>query len=316
MPRAAAALRTVVCVAVTMLAALGASSCSRERGRSTPPVIAQSADFASVESQLPERVRGMWVWGTKTRLGKPSGVSSLLESCASAHVNEVYLSVNGGVLDEPRLPALMTQLRDAGIRVEALMGDAPWYQPSERPKMTALIDAVGAFNQRNPGGFGGIHLDIEPHQLPENRVSHAFLAPLADTLREARAQAAALGMTTSADLPRFAFEEEGALFGQVVARPFVMLYELRDRRSPWLVTTSRGIIDQGYAGISADVRGRMVVGLRVEDYPADLDSMFVALDGAHGQHARYGGWAIHDEAKYRERAKRLESAREAAATCP
>lgn len=314
MPRAPTALRNVVCVLVSMLAGLGASSCSRERP--TQRVIAQSVDFASVESELPDRVRGMWVWGTKTRLGKPNGTSSLLESCASAHVNEVYLSVNGGVLDDPRMPALMTQLRDAGIRVEALMGDAPWYQPAERPKMAALIDSVGAFNKRNHAGFGSIHLDIEPHQLPENRVSHAFLVPLADTLREARAQAAALGMATSADLPRFAFEEEGALFGQVVARPFVMLYELRDRRAPWLVTTSRGVIEQGYAGISAEVRGRMVIGLRVEDYPADLDSMAVALDVAHDQHARYGGWAIHDEAKYRARARRFESAREAPASCP
>jgi hypothetical protein len=228
----------------------------------------------------------------------------------------VYLSVNGGVLDDPRLPALMAQLRDAGIRVEALMGEADWYLRERRAPMKARIDAVGAFNGRSAAGFAAIHLDVEPHQLLENRTSHAFLVPLADMLREARMQAAALGMATSADLPRFAFEEQGALFAQAVVRPFVMLYELRDRRSPWLVAASRGVLEQSYAGLPESVRGRVVIGLRVEDYPSDLDSMFVALDRAHDADPRYGGWAIHDEAKYRARAKRLASAREGPASCP
>lgn len=305
--------------ALAVLAALAVSlsfvSCSREQ-----PIpkrrIAHTTELVSIEGELPGPARGMWVWGTRTRLAEPNGAQALLSSAASARLNEVYLSVNGGVLDDPKLPALLEQLRDAGLRVEALMGEADWYQPDRRAQMLARIDAVGGFNRRSTVRFAAIHLDVEPHQLPENRTSHAFLVPLAEALSEARMRAAALGMATSADLPRFAFEEEGALFGRAVARPFVMLYELRDRRSPWLVGASRSVIDQSYAGLPADVRGQLVVGLRVEDYPSDLDSMAAALDTAHAGDPRYGGWAVHDEAKYRMRARRIESAREAPATCP
>jgi hypothetical protein len=111
-------------------------------------------------------------------------------------------------------------------------------------------------------------------------------------------------MSTSADLPRFALEEAGPSFAKAVPRLFVMLYELPQKSAPWLALASGGVIEQTYAGLTPAQRGRLVVSLRVEDYAGDLGTMVSALDDANGGSTRYGGWAIHDEAKYRALARR------------
>jgi hypothetical protein len=244
----------------------------------------------------------MWVWSTKARLGDPSGTETLLRSCRRAGLNEVYLSVNNGALDDPRMPELVGALRGAGIRVEALMGDAVWYQAEHRAPMLALIEAVAAYDARNPGArIAGIHLDIEPHQLPDNRGKHGFLPALAETVAEATELARRHGLSTSVDLPRFALDEEGPRFARTGARPFIMLYQLREKTPAWLVRQSGSVLDHTYAGLGAELASRTVVGLRVEDYPADLETMLEALGDAHRSRPRYGGWAVHDEAKYRAR---------------
>ncbi|WP_146652159.1 hypothetical protein [Labilithrix luteola] len=261
--------------------------------------MAQTAASATPMSE-PRHARGMWVWGTSTRVQHDDALPALLETCRMLRLTEVYLSING-VLDDPRLPAFVEGLRAAGIRVEALMGEARWYQAAERPAMFAKIDAVATFNAKHPPGFSAVHLDVEPHQLKENEASHAFLPELAFALTEARLRAASFGLGTSADLPRFALDEDGPAFASAVPRIFVMLYQLRDRSSSWLVRASRSVLEHAFSGVPSDEPGELVVALRVEDYPETLETMLDALDGAHGASLRYGGWAVHDEAKYRAR---------------
>jgi len=220
-------------------------------------------------------------------------------------VNEVYLSVGGGALEDPRLPSLVRRLYEAGLRVEALMGEADWYREDRRHEMLSMIDGVALLNAQTGGKVAAIHLDIEPHQLPENKGERRWLFELVDTLRIAREHAGAYGMSTSADLPRFAFDEQGPLFAAAVQRPFVMLYELRESSVAWLARQSAAVIDDTYLGAPNGRRGRMVVAVRVEDYGEDTDAMAKSLDGAHARNGRYGGWAIHDEAKFRHvRARR------------
>lgn len=292
-------------IALTAAAAL-AYGCTRARPakESAPPPVAQTAETLrkSDPDEVPSAARGMWVWSTKNRLADPAGTMTLLDSCRRAGLNEVYLSVNNGVLDDPRMVELVTALRAAHIRVEALMGDAVWYQPEQRAPMVALIESVIAYDARNPGArIAGIHLDIEPHQLPDNRGRHAFLPALAETVAQATELAARHGLSTSVDLPRFALDEEGPRFARTGARPFVMLYQLREKTPAWLVKQSGSVVDHTYAGVDDALASRLVVGLRIEDYPVELETMLGALDGAHGSRARYGGWAVHDEAKYRAR---------------
>jgi hypothetical protein len=269
------------------------------------PPAKESVERRDAQSQpvgAPLGARGMWVWKTRARLPDPAFKTSLLETCQKAKLNEIYLSVSTGVLEDPRLPELMTALRGQGVRVEALMGEAVWYKRDKRGAMHSMIEAVAAYNDAHRADpFAGVHLDIEPHQLAENRGGHTFLPDLAETLKEASDTARKRNLGLSADLPRFALEEQGPAFARAVARPFVMLYELRDRSSERLVSVSANVVERVYAGLGPEVSGVLVVGLSADDYPADLEAMLAALDAAHAKGARYGGWAIHDEAKYRAR---------------
>ncbi|MBX3200832.1 MAG: hypothetical protein KF894_22025 [Labilithrix sp.] len=248
---------------------------------------------------VPESARGMWVWGTKRRLDAPDGASSLLDTIRLAELTEVYVSLSQDVLDDPRLPPLLDAIAARGVRIEALTGEATWSRRDKLPAVLAVVDAVAAYNAGHTTRFAGLHFDIEPHQLPENRNNHAFVPALAATLRAARERAAKVGLTVSADLPRFALEEHGPLFAEAVQRPFVMLYELRDRSPEALARQSRRVLDNTYRGVSPTLRGRLVVGVRMEDYPSNVDEVVHALDSAHIGDVRYGGSAVHDEAKYR-----------------
>lgn len=239
------------------------------------------------------------MWSTTRRLADLDAAQKILATCARTNVNEVYLSVGNGALRHPRFGALVKALYDAGIRVEALMGEAHWYRPDARHEMLAVIDEVAVTNAQIGGKIAGIHLDIEPHQLPENRASHAFLPDLAETLRIARDAAASAGLSTSADLPRFALDEAPALFASASQRLFVMLYQLRDASPAWLARQSGAVLSSTYASTTPSLKGRLVVALRVEDYAGGTRAMAEGLKDVHAGNSRYGGWAIHDEAKLR-----------------
>ncbi len=144
---------------------------------------------------------------------------------------------------------------------------------------------------------------IEWHS-PTNISAHIAIGPCSDaaaiiTKKAAKAKAASAGMSTSADLPRFALDEHGPLFARAVQRPFVMLYQLRERSADWLALQSAAVIEDTYLGMHPELRGRLVVALRVEDYGRDTTPMAYGLEDAHGGNRRYGGFAIHDEAKLR-----------------
>jgi hypothetical protein len=251
------------------------------------------------DAEIPNDARGIWVWGTTKRLDDPRAAEIILETCRESRLNEVYLSVGNGAMRHPRFPELVKTLYDAGIRVEALMGEAAWYQAEHRHEMLAVVDEVIALNARHGGKIAAIHLDIEPHQIPANRGDHSWLPALAEALQMVKAKAASAGMSTSADLPRFALDEQGPLFARAVQRPFVMLYQLRERSADWLALQSAAVIEDTYLGMHPELHGRLVVALRVEDYGRDTTPMAYGLEDAHGGNQRYGGFAIHDEAKLR-----------------
>lgn len=280
------------------------------RDRQTPsvapppltPVCARESTLQTTD--VGAGAHGMWVWGTSGRLDDPNAAAVLLETSAKVGLTELYLSVNDAVLGDPRLPELVGALGRAGLRVEALMGDATWSEPAHLKEMLAHVDAVGAYNAAHAPGFAAVHLDIEPHQLPTNKADHAFLPALSTALATATERAERFCMSTSADLPRFALEEAGPSFATAVPRLFVMLYELPQKTAPRLTLESATIMERTYEGLTREQRGRVVVSLRVEDYADELGTMVSALDDVHEGTSRYGGWAIHDEAKYRALTRR------------
>ncbi len=75
----------------------------------------------------------------------------------------------------------MATARQQGRPVELLLGDAGWLKPGGGDALLKVITAVVAY------GFDGIHLDLEPDQLPEGKTARApLLEALAARVREVR----------------------------------------------------------------------------------------------------------------------------------
>jgi hypothetical protein len=292
---------------LAVLVALGsASACERhdirpmEAHRSgAPRTVDASANRRQAPTAEPSVAHGLWVWRTQYHLDQEG---ALLATCKAASVTEVYLAVTAGLLGDPRLPPLVLSLRRAGLRVEALLGEASWYDISGRPRMLRMLDAVAAYDDRvsTASRFQAVHLDIEPHQLPENKGRREWLPTLAETLQIARERTVRSDLSLSADVPRFAItdasEETRAAFAAAVPRLFLMLYELRDRRPEAEVNAAAETAQRAYAHAA----GTMVIGVSVEDF-AELGPVLGALDAARPGGLHYGGWAIHDERRLAER---------------
>jgi hypothetical protein len=263
---------------------------------STPAApAAPAATTAAIAS-----THGMWVWRTLFHLN--AGASSpLVATAKTAGVTEVYLAVDKKIMADKRLPAFIATLQKAGLRVSALMGDATWYQPAQQANMLSMVDSVGAFNAANPNSrFTGVHFDIEPHQLPQNKGSRAYLPALADTIRMGRDRAMKYAMDCAADLPRFAIDDSPQTrhaFAGAVPRLFLMLYELKDKGTPALTAAATSTTNNEY---QSEPGGMLVIGVSVDDYP-NVATNLRALDAAKPGGAHYGGWAIHDETRYTAR---------------
>jgi hypothetical protein len=249
----------------------------------------------------PSPTHGLWVWRTQQHLDA-GDASRLLATCVTSRVTEVYLAVDSKVLGDARLQVLVAKLRSGNVRVVALMGDAVWYKPEKRSSMFAMIDGVGSYNGRAPANaqFQGVQFDIEPHQLPENKGVRTYLPALAETLSAGRQRAAGFGLEASACLPRFVIDDAPQLhhaFATAVPRIFLMLYELSDKGTSTLVRIAGDTATSQYKG---EPTGNMVVGVSVDDY-ADVQANLRAIEAAKPGGAYYGGWAIHDEARYKVR---------------
>jgi hypothetical protein len=132
------------------------------------------------------------------------GVSGVLVSFSPRGI--AFLRTAGG---KARLEETLEAARRTGIRAELLLGDPAWILPSHRKELTGLVRELDGF------AFSGIHLDLEPDQLPdaEGRRMELLLS-LTETVREVK-RATRLPVSLSVH-PRYL---EGSL-GPVAAREF------------------------------------------------------------------------------------------------
>jgi outer membrane protein TolC len=242
----------------------------------------------------PNQVRGLWVWRTWELL-EPEKSRRLATFCRQHHVSELYLSVPRGLLRDDRVPALLGALRDCGARVEALFGDAGWYLPEGRREMLARIADVVAWNRAHTAAsFAGIHLDIEPHQLPQNKGKDnlGYLPGLIDSFAAAKAAASAAGLSLAADLPPKVLHADPAQAASLVAacpRLTLMLYELKEDN---VVRLARSAL----AWVDSAKKGDVVVGVRAADHGSEVVPAASRLDAELAGSQGYAGLAIHDYA--------------------
>lgn len=139
----------------------------------------------AVPVSLPRK--SFYFWGGDNLL-IPGRAGPFFEGAAREGTSRILVSFTGrGVklLGEPAGKAVLKEAlaiaKRAGITVELLLGDQSWILPDHRKELTGLVEKLGGL------GFSGIHLDLEPDQLPgAESMRRELLVFLADTVRDVK----------------------------------------------------------------------------------------------------------------------------------
>jgi hypothetical protein len=256
-------------------------------------------------------VHGLWVWKTPSVLAAPNSGEALVNFCRAQTVNEVYLSYSPDKADateEQEVAGVIASLHRSGIRVEALLSSVNADEPgAHRDKLLGHVRAVLEFNRKHPrSGFDGIHLDVEPHQRPENKGpgNLVFLPDLLETYREVRALAEQNRMTVNADIPnKFLKGDLGQRQALMSSLPrlTLMLYELSNpsdgasttAQADKLRQASESYFSMAYQGLSDTHLAKMAIGLRTPDYQSQLPNMLKTVQQDLSNNPHYLGWAWH-----------------------
>lgn len=116
-------------------------------------------------------VRATWLWQTYQTASQPD---QILSFTAKQGVNLLYLKIDT-TLRPAYYQSFVKQAREMGIEVHALGGKASWGLERGREEILSLISWVVRYNQSvgAEAAISGIHLDIEPHTLPEWKTDQA-----------------------------------------------------------------------------------------------------------------------------------------------
>jgi len=200
-------------------------------------------------------LRGIWwwtspdhAWGTEQVLGNPTKEGAVIQFLQSWNVGRVYCCFSDQTQTKPALIyAWNERVHAAGMTSQLLLSENTWIFLGNRSNLSSvhlqreLIDFnASAANSRQR--FDGLHLDIEPHGLPEwKTMSPAgrkrLLLLLRDTFRDVRFyldESGAKGIPIYADLPVW-FDQIGNQVG----------WESAAERDGWFADISRSL-----AGIS------------------------------------------------------------------
>jgi len=146
-------------------------------------------------------ILGTWVWRVSEHLKDLQGLLSFFKENG---VTEAYYSINNDVSDEEYV-FIIEQTAAAGVRSAALSGDAAWIMPEGKYSYNDFINRAERINKKCGAGpkFYSIHLDVEPHVLPEAKKNGLadYLPFFVDLLEDARAQADRMRVMLEWDIP-------------------------------------------------------------------------------------------------------------------
>lgn len=121
--------------------------------------------------------RGMWIYKTDEIAASAAASDALFDFCAKRHITDLFWQVhftkleNGGRELKNVAPtrAFIQHAHARSLRIHALFGDPSHALKAKHAIVFASIDGIQAFNREGPADahFDGVHLDIEPHGLPQ-----------------------------------------------------------------------------------------------------------------------------------------------------
>ncbi len=126
--------------------------------------------------------RAMWVYEAEALEASPAARAELFQFCAARHITDLFWQMHFRkgkkegtfeLQDAAALPEFLRKAADHGLRIHALAGDPMQVLAKNHDRVLARIDALLAFNRIAGKGaqFAGLHLDVEPHAMPEWKTS-------------------------------------------------------------------------------------------------------------------------------------------------
>jgi hypothetical protein len=279
------------------------------------PLDAPFADDAG-STCSPGTTLGLFVWNDDL-----APLRDAILALAAAHgVTEIYLHANlfyAGDLAEDVLAAWIDAAAARCIRVELLFGNAAWIRPATQIEATRRVEWSVAFAAAHPGSApSGIHLDLEPQQLPEWTDDPATrpgpISDLVDLLETLTPTAEAGGLPLSLDMGFFLDGIDVTRAGRTrpahewlmdaVSRIVVM-----DYRDSARSTGHGGMIELAQTEVDYATNVARPIVLAVETQPVDPPYITFAEEGAAAMRAvldevdahfsrepAFAGLAIHD----------------------
>jgi hypothetical protein len=152
------------------------------------PSTAASAEHAKpLMDNLPRRY-GAYVWNSRLLpLDQPGG-DHFWHRLAMAGIDRLLISFDGRQLETLNhgkaridLERFLQAAKDRRIRVDLLLGEPLWILPAHRQDLMTIVQRLSDLP------FDGLHLDLEPNQLDDNRYGETYLlSQLIRTLQGAK----------------------------------------------------------------------------------------------------------------------------------
>ena len=164
--------------------------------------------------KVPDPENALWVWNTHFLIQNPQD-ETLFRMLERFRVTTIYMQIpacldnqsESGVLDEMdiQLAKLISRISRLGITVHGLDGDKSYALPENHTVIQKRIQSVINYNQqvKPEERFSGIHLDIEPHLLPEFRTGKGelILTNFLQGLQKCGDMTKRAGLRIGADIP-------------------------------------------------------------------------------------------------------------------
>ncbi|WP_395737276.1 hypothetical protein [Prosthecobacter sp.] len=122
-------------------------------------------------------MRGMWIYKTDDIAASAEACDHLFDFCEKRHITDLFWQVHFAKLDTggrelkngALTRAFIQRAHARSLRIHALFGDPSHALRPKHAIVFASVDGILAFNRESPADahFDGVHLDIEPHGLPQ-----------------------------------------------------------------------------------------------------------------------------------------------------
>ncbi|AZK47635.1 hypothetical protein [Paenibacillus lentus] len=266
------------------------------------PISSPSTIKAKATDKIP---KATWLWHTKLI---ETQTEELLSFSASEGIRFIYLQISTKV-DIPHYKNFISKANALGIQVHALNGAADWALRANRSQLTSFIDWIDKYQlaAAEEERFTGIHVDIEPHLLPEWRIdTNNVIKQWQSNVMYLVEESTKLELPIAGDLPFWldnytASDSEMSLSSWMISKyDSVTLMSYRNSASAILDLAKQELEEAGnlckhiYTGVETKYSSE---GDHVSFYEEGYDYMneqLLYLDQLGRNYPSFAGIAIHD----------------------